>query len=101
MTERQLPVAEGLSHADSVIPLVRSSDALSATVTMPLLPLNDAALPDLPAVLHVTPPLSVPVFDWPEMSAVVVPVPSSNEYAATRPAGKPPPELLIVTLTAA
>ena len=60
---RQLPVADGFTHADRVIAFVRSSDALSAMVTMPLVPLKETALPYLPAVLQVTPALSVPVFD--------------------------------------
>ena len=68
---------------------------------MPEVPLNDTALPYLPAVLQVAPPLSVPVFNWPEASAVVVPLPSSKEYAAMRPAGIAGPELLIDMFTAA
>src|SRR5436190_3465196 len=101
MTVRHPPVAEGFTQADKVIALVRSSDALSATVTMPVVPLKATALPYLPVVLQVAPALSVPVFNWPEASAVVVPVPSSKEYAAMRPAGTAGPELLIVIFTGA
>src|SRR5258705_535553 len=53
-------------------------------VISPEVPLNATAFPTLP-VVQVTPLESVPVLLLPEESAVVVPVPSSNEYAATRP----------------
>ena len=46
-----------------------------------LVPLNESALPCLP-VTQVT-LVSVPVFPFPDASAVVVPVPSLNAYAAT------------------
>jgi hypothetical protein len=40
-----VPSAVGLTHASSVIALVRSSDGASATVTMLLVPLNWSAPP--------------------------------------------------------
>src|SRR5947209_15831895 len=71
----------GFTHASSVIPFVRSSDALSGTVTQLLTPSNARALPKRPAVHLVL--VSVPVFPSPDASAVVVPEPSSKPYAAT------------------
>ena len=64
---------------------MRSSDGASGTVTRLELPLKERAEPNLPAV-HVV-PLAVPLFDLPEASPTVVPVLSSNPYAATRPVG--------------
>jgi hypothetical protein len=69
ITVRQLPArAEGSTHAISVIPVVRSSELLSLTVTQSLMPSNDRALPYLPAVVHAA-PLTVPPFALPETSA--------------------------------
>src|SRR4051812_23548204 len=53
---------------------------------MLLVPLNDRALPNLPAVAHVAAAIE-PVSALPDESAVVVPVPSSKPYAATSPLG--------------
>src|SRR4051812_36854779 len=78
----------GLTQASSVIPLVRSRLAESFTVIQLLVPLNDSALPYLPVALQVA-PLIVPVFPCPERSLTVVPLPSSNEYAATSTRGGP------------
>src|SRR5260221_13343259 len=69
-----------------VMPLVRSRAAALATVTQLLTPSNDSAPPNLPLVVHVG-PFSVPVLPPPDASAVVVPAPSLNVYAATRPLG--------------
>ena len=77
-TVRQFVFVAGEIQAISVIPVVKSSDAESGTVTRALLPLNDNALPNLPAVVHVA-PTSVPVFPVPDRSAVAVPAPSLNE----------------------
>ncbi len=66
------------------MPVVRSSAFASGTVTQALTPLNDSALPNLPAVVRVT-LLSVPVRLLPLASNVVVPLASSNPYAATSP----------------
>jgi hypothetical protein len=63
--------------------VVRCSDAESVIVTSVLDPLNDSPLPYLP-VVHVA-FVIVPVFPVPDASATVVPVPSLNPYAATRP----------------
>src|SRR4051794_9849395 len=83
--ERHDASVAGSSHASSVIALVRSSEGESATVTHALVPLNESALPYLPAAAHVAFAI-VPLFAWPEVSLTVEPTPSSNAYAATRPA---------------
>src|SRR2546423_11788186 len=74
-TERQPLTDVGLTHASSVMALVRWSRLLSVTVTHALVPLKESAPPNSPAVVHVA-LASVPVRPWPEASAVVVPVPS-------------------------
>ena len=56
-----------------------------ATDTLLFVPLNTNAPPFFPCVVHATVPWIVPVFAFPARSTTVVPVPSSNEYAATRP----------------
>src|SRR3989442_9703371 len=76
--------AVGYTHASSVMPVVRWSEAESLMVTIELVPLNTRALLYLPAAVHV-PLVIVPVFPLPDESATVVPVPSLNEYAATSP----------------
>src|SRR3989442_1171153 len=88
-TQRQaVPSALGLTHASRVIPVVRSSEAESGIVTRLDVPLNESAPPKWPAldqdVVETLPALPVP-----EASATVVPLPSSNEYAATRPVDAP------------
>ena len=75
----QLLSAVGFTHASSVIPVVRCSEALSATLTRLFVPLNESALPYLPRpapaqLVFVSVPL-LPVPDW---SAVEVPLPSSK-----------------------
>ena len=73
---RPLPLrAVGYTHASSVMPPVRSSEAESATVTQESAPLNHRALPYLPAVVQVAPE-TAPVLPCPEASAAVVPTPS-------------------------
>src|SRR5262245_8677519 len=84
MTSRQLVVtADGLTHASSVIALVRCREAASGIVTSALMPSNDNPAPYIP-VVHVALVMN-PVFPVPDASATVVPVPSLNAYAATRP----------------
>jgi hypothetical protein len=78
----------GNTHASSVIPVVRSRDAESFTVTRAFVPLNSNALPNFPALVQVAVPTE-PAFPFPDASATVAPPPSSNPYAATRPAGAP------------
>ena len=51
-----------------------------------MVPLNDNAAPYLP-LLDQAAFAIVPVLLFPDTSATVVPDPSSNEYAATRPEG--------------
>src|SRR5215831_17837696 len=53
-------------------------------VTTALVPLNDSALPYLPAAAQVAFAI-VPVWPLPDASVTVVPDPSSNPYAATSP----------------
>ena len=55
-------------------------------VTLLLVPLNESASPNLPAVDQVAPEI-VPVLPFPDASETVVPEPSSNPYAATSPEG--------------
>src|SRR5436190_2994152 len=86
MTSRQaLETVAGLTHASKVMPPLSCSDVEFGTLTRALVPLNTSALPYLPAVAHVVAE-TVPVFPLPDESATDVPVPSSNEYAATSPA---------------
>jgi hypothetical protein len=56
---------------------VRWSAAASGTLTRELVPLNWSALPYLPAVAQMV-LLTVPPLPFPDASATVVPVPSSN-----------------------
>ena len=83
---RQPPDTEGITHASSVIPVVRSSEFASGTVTQSLTPSKLNAAPNLPAPVHTGPEIA-PAFPFPDESAAVVPDPASNPYAATRPAG--------------
>src|SRR4051812_14211414 len=83
-TERQPLKVVGLTHASIVMPVVRSSEFASATVTQSLVPLNESAEPNLPPAFHVAPE-TVPVLLLPDASVTVVPLPSSKLYAATRP----------------
>src|SRR5262249_29289383 len=84
MTSRQLDVTTaGFTHASSVIPVVRCSEAESGIETRALVPLKESASPNLPDVVHVA-LVIVPVLPFPEASATDVPDPSSNPYAATR-----------------
>ena len=84
MTVRQSPSAAGFTQASSVARLVRSSEALSATVTRSLTPSNVSAEPKRPVVMRVA-PLIVPVLPRPEASVTVVPFGSSKPQAPTRP----------------
>src|SRR5687768_1633477 len=68
------------------MPPVRSSELASATVTQLLEPLNDRALPNLPAADHEV-FARTPLFPRPDVSAVVLPAPSSKPYAPTSPVG--------------
>src|SRR6185312_8636316 len=76
----------GFTHASTVIPDVRSSVDASGTVTIAFVPLNWSALPYFPVVTQVALVIA-PLFPRPEVSPTDVPLPSSNEYAATSPAG--------------
>jgi hypothetical protein len=77
-TVRQaVPSVEGFTQASSVMPVLKSKLAESFTVTQLLVPLNDNALPNLPAALHEAPVIA-PVFAQPETSLTVSPAPSSK-----------------------
>ena len=71
---RQELVDDGFTHASSVMPLLRESEAESATVTQSLTPSKVSAPPDLPAVVQVAPEI-VPLLPRPELSASVEPEP--------------------------
>src|SRR6267142_562955 len=84
MTSRHaLVTADGFTHASSVIPVVRCSEAESLMFTRAFVPLNDNALPNLPPVDHVV-LATVPTLPLPEASATLVPLPSLNPNARTR-----------------
>src|SRR6476619_7927731 len=83
MTSRHaLLTVDGLTHASSVIAVVKRSEAASGMLTRALVPLNDSAVPYFPAVVQVA-FMIVPALPLPDESVTVVPVPASNEYAAT------------------
>src|SRR5258706_1027000 len=85
MTSRHCELtAVGFTHASSVIAALRRNDVVPGTVTSALDPLNTSAPPSRPAVVHVA-LLVVPLLPLPDASLADVPLPSSNEYAATRP----------------
>src|SRR5262245_12851802 len=83
---QELPSALGLTQASSVIPLVRSSELESGTLTIALVPLKLKAPPYLPLVLQVAFAI-VPLFELPDRSGRLEPEPWSKEYAATSPSG--------------
>ena len=78
-----LPSAVGLTHASSVAREVRSSDALSGTVTMSLTPSKLSADPNLPELVRVA-PLMEPVLPRPDASVTDAPFASSKPQAPTR-----------------
>src|SRR5262245_12591750 len=86
----------GLTQAEIVIPLVRSREFASATVTVLFVLLNWTSLPNCPeahgAFASVAPLL------FPDESDAVMPLPSLNPSAITRPVGA---ALLTTTPTAA
>src|SRR3954452_3924094 len=84
LTERESVVSDGLTQASSVMPLTRSRLAASLTVTTSLMPSNDSAFPDLPAVERVAPD-TVPVLPLPLESAATVPLASLKPHAPTSP----------------
>src|SRR5687768_13828288 len=86
LRQTPLPCAVGNTHADSVMPTVRSSALLSATVTQSFTPSNDRALPYLPCVVQVAPEM-VPVRPLPVTSTAVVPVPALKLQEAIKPGG--------------
>src|SRR3954464_5527203 len=85
-TVSQLPSTSGLTHASSVSGPLVSSESASGTVTQSLTPSKFRAPPKRPAVVQAAPE-TVPVLPLPDLSATVVPVPSSKPQAPTRPLG--------------
>src|SRR5688500_9572603 len=79
----------GRTQPSMVIPVVASSEFESGTLTNALLPLNDSALPYLPSVLQAAPD-KLPWLLLPDLSAAVVPEPSSKPQAPTSPGSGPP-----------
>jgi hypothetical protein len=75
----------GYTQASRVIPLVRSSEFESGMLTRSLAPSNFRAFPNFPFVTQAGPFCRVPLFELPDASVRVVPVPSSKPYAATSP----------------
>ena len=75
----------GYTQASRVIPLVRSSEFESEMLTKSLAPSNFNAFPNFPLVTQAGPFFRVPLFELPDASLRVVPVPSSKPYAATSP----------------
>ena len=74
---KPLADAVGLTQPSIVMPVVRSSEFESGTVTIALVPLKERALTELARVDQVAFE-SVPVLLLPDWSAVVVPLPSSK-----------------------
>src|SRR5262245_29129736 len=76
----------GLTQASSVIPVVRSSEFESGTLTEAFVPLKDKAFPNLPAAAPAQVAfVSVPLLLLPDWSTALVPLPVSKPYAATSP----------------
>src|SRR3954451_8531327 len=80
-----------------VMPVVRSREFASATVTQLLTPLKLNAPPNLPAVVRVG-PLSVPTLPCPDASVAVVPDVSSNPQAPTRFDGAGGPTVIVTAM---
>src|SRR3954468_16588491 len=85
-TVSQLPSTSGLTHASRVRGPVMSSESASGTVTQSLTPSKFSAPPKRQPVVQAAPE-TVPVLPRPDLSATVVPVPSSKPQAPTRPLG--------------
>src|SRR3954454_14839120 len=86
ITVGHFTIAAGFTHASSVI-FERSSEFESATVIQSLTPSNESAPLYLPAVVQAG-PLSVPGLPLPDTSGTNIPLPVSNEYAATMPGAR-------------
>src|SRR5262249_29245750 len=78
-----------LTQASTVPVLPSARLAELATVTLSLTPSRFTPFPNFPAVQAV-PLVSVPLLELPEISAVVVPLPSLRPSAITRPEATPP-----------
>src|ERR1041384_5262296 len=91
----------GLTHASSVMPVVRSSDGASGMVTRSSTPSKLSAEPKRPCVDHAALPVTIPALPLPEPSPTDVPEPSAKLKAATSPIGGGGALLETVTLLAA
>jgi hypothetical protein len=101
MIVRQAPLSvSGRTQAESVIPLVRSSESASGTVTTSSTPSKSSAAPMRPFGVHVA-LVIVPLLPVPEASATTLPVPSSKPYPATSPGGPSAVVFSTVTVTPA
>src|SRR5919198_3756579 len=84
-TVRQSPaIAEGLTQASSVMPVVRSGEGESGTVPQLEVPLSESAPPYFPAVDQDV-FAAVPLLPLPEESVTAAPPVSSKLYASTGP----------------
>src|SRR5918995_5151763 len=81
---RQPPAVLGLTQPSSVMPVVRSSEGASATVTQSLIPSKLSAPPLRPSVVGVAPE-TVPWFPSPDASVTMAALTASNDQAPTRP----------------
>src|SRR5215207_6252443 len=65
-TVRQVLLADGRTQASSVMPVVKSSEPESATVTRSSVPSNVSAPPDLPEAVQVAPEMlpELPLPEW-------------------------------------
>src|SRR4051794_7783568 len=93
---QELPSADGFTHASTVMPVPRCSASESGTVTHVEAPLKLSARPNLPAVVQAA-FAATPLLPFPVASGMLVPLPWSNEYAAT---GPPPGGDAFATVTA-
>src|SRR5207244_12228495 len=73
----------GQTHDSKVKAVVRSNDDVGVTCTLSSTPSSNRPCPYRPGVVHTGPFMSAAVLPLPLTSAVVMFVPSLNEYAAT------------------
>src|SRR5512132_2519287 len=83
-----LPSVLGRTQPSSVMPVVRSSEFASGTLTYAFVPLKESAPPYFPLVDQVAFE-SVPELPVPDWSVAVGPEPASKPKAATRPGRGP------------
>src|SRR5689334_21839746 len=96
------PLADGFTHASSVMPVESESDALLAMLTMALTPSNESAPPKPVWPVTRVAPTIVPLFALPDESLATLPDASLNDIASTGPApgggvGAGPSEIVSAT----